>query len=211
MPVGGQLLDEQRARQCGHGVARGVERRLRKRREQRRHLRVAPQRGGVERHRRAGLALAPRHRLDLDVAGDAVRARPARDRRERGQRLARVFRRVPAPRVEPRQLAPRQRVGAAAAARRALERRVVQQERQVVGRELDVELDHPVAVRMADAHRRQRVLGRELAGAAMRDEARIRPVTDNRGGHLSARPAARRALSAPLGGGERSEHRGLSS
>src|SRR4029079_17862679 len=30
-------------------------------------------------------------------------------------------------------------------------------------------------------------------------------------GHLSARPAARRALSAPLGGGERGEHRGPSS
>ncbi len=67
------------------------------------------------------------------------------------------------------------RVGAAAAARRALERRVVQQERHVVRGELDVELDHPVAVRVADAHRRQRVLRRELAGAAVRDEAGIGP------------------------------------
>ena len=45
----------------------------------------------------------------------------------------------------------------------------------VVGGELHVELDHPVAVRVADAHRRQRVLGRELAGAAVRDQPRVRP------------------------------------
>ena len=140
---------------------------------------------GIERDRRAGLALASGRRLDLDVARDAMRARPAGDRGERRQRLAGVLRRVPAAGVEARQLAPRQRVGAAAAARRALERRVVQQERHVVGGELHVELDHPIAVRVPDAHRGQRVLGRELAGAAMGDEPRIRPVLRDVGRHVS--------------------------
>ncbi len=69
----------------------------------------------VECHRRAGFALAAARRLDLDVDGDVVRAAPAGDGGERGQRLAGVRGRMPAPRVELRQLAPRQRVGAAAA------------------------------------------------------------------------------------------------
>jgi predicted O-linked N-acetylglucosamine transferase (SPINDLY family) len=178
-PIGGQLVDEERAGQRGHGVARGLERRLRKRRQQRRRLRVAPQRGGVERHCGARLAFAAGRGLDLDVAEDAVRTRPARDRGERRQRFAGVFRRVPAAGVEPRQFAPRQRVGAPATARRTLERRIVQQERQVVRRELHVELDHPIAMGMANAHRSERVLGRELAGAPVRHEARERPIPDD--------------------------------
>ena len=50
---------------------------------------------------------------------DAVGLRPAGDRRQRGQRLARVLGGVPAAGVEARQLAPRQPVGAAAPADRA--------------------------------------------------------------------------------------------
>lgn len=55
---------------------------------------------GVERHGRAGLALPAGRGLDLDVERDAVRTAVARDRRERGQHLAGVRRRVPAARVE---------------------------------------------------------------------------------------------------------------
>ena len=176
-PVGGQLVEQQRARQ------RRAPRRARASSDTSENDDSS---GGTSASRhsaaassataRAGLALAAGRRLDLALQNDAVRARPARDRRERRQHLARVLRRMPAAGVEPRQLAPRQRIGAAAAAGRALERRVVQQERDVVGGELHVELDHRVAVRVADAHRRQRVLGRELAGAAVRAQARIGPV-----------------------------------
>ena len=189
-PVGGNVVDQERPRQRGRGIARRVEGRLRERRQERRHLRIAPQRGGVERDRRAGLAFAAGHRLDLDVAEDAVGARPAGDRGQRGQRLAGILRGMPAPGVEPRQFAPRQRVGAPATARRPLERRIVQQEGQVVGRELHVELDHAVAVRVADPHGGQRVLGRELAGAAMRDEPRVRPIPRDIGGHRRTAPAS---------------------
>ena len=70
---------------------------------------------------------------------------------------------MPAPGVEPRELAPRQRIGASGAVRRAVERRVVQQERDAVGGELHVDLGHPVAVRVAEPQRRERVLRRELA------------------------------------------------
>ena len=79
-----------------------------------------------------------------------------------------------------RQLAPRQRVGAPLAIGRAIERVVVQQECDAVGRQLDVELRHAVAVRVAEAKRGQRVLGRELAGAAMRAELRIGPGRQGR-------------------------------
>jgi ABC-type sugar transport system ATPase subunit len=55
------------------------------------------------------------------------------------------------------------------------QRRVVHQEGHAVGRELHVALDHAVAVLRAEAERRQRVLRRQLAGAAVRDPARIGP------------------------------------
>ena len=57
-------------------------------------------------------------------------------------------------------------------------------------RQLHVALEHAVAVRGAEAERGQRVLGRQLAGAAVRDPARVRPV--------AARHGSRHALRMPL-------------
>src|SRR2546430_7809516 len=119
--------------------------------------------------------LTSRHGLDLDVARDAVRDRPARNSRERRQRFAGKGRGMPGAGIELGELCPGKRVGAAAAVGRAVECVVVQQERHAVAGELDIELDHSVAVRLADAHRRERVLRRELPGAAMRRVAWIRP------------------------------------
>jgi hypothetical protein len=45
----------------------------------------------------------------------------------------------------------------------------MQQERHVVRGELHVELDHAVTVRVADAHRGQRVFRRDCARPAVRD------------------------------------------
>ena len=158
------------------GIARGLERRPRRTTT----AAAAPRRRATARASSATAAPVSRSRPGVGLisilhATPCARAQRAIDASV-GSGSPAYFGRMPAAGVEPRQLAPRQRVGAAAAARRALERRVVQQERDVVGGELHVELDHPVAVRVADAHRGQRVLGRELAGAAVRDEARIRPV-----------------------------------
>src|SRR6185369_590809 len=79
--------------------------------------------------------------------------------------------------------------GRTAARRRALERRVVEEERNAVGRQLDVALESAEAVRGADAKRRKRVFGCELAGAAVRDPARVRPGR----GHGAALIASGRA------------------
>ena len=52
----------------------------------------------------------------------------------------------------------------------------MQQERDAVGGKLHVELGHPVALRVPETQRRERVLGRELAGAAVGTQRRIGPV-----------------------------------
>ena len=52
---------------AGTASRAAVERLLGKRRQQRRHVRIAPQRRGVERDGGAGFALAPGRRLDLEL------------------------------------------------------------------------------------------------------------------------------------------------
>ena len=94
-----------------------------------------------------------------------IKSMPGRERR---QHLSGVLGRMPAAGIETRQFPPRKRIGATAAAGGALERGVVQEKRHVVGGELHVELHHAVAVRVPHPHRGERVLGRQLAGAAMR-------------------------------------------
>src|SRR4029077_621654 len=94
------------------------------------------------------------------------------------------------------ELRPGERVGAAGAVRRAVERIVVEQKRHAVRRQLDVELDHSVTVSVAGAHRRERVLRRNLAGAAMRHAARIRPGPHAIRAPLSASKRATRAGTA---------------
>ncbi len=64
-----------------------------------------------------------------------------------------------------------------------VERRVVQQKRNVVGCELDVEFDHAVTMRMTDAHRGQRVLRSKRTGATMRHEPWIGPDAGDGLGH----------------------------
>ena len=98
------------------------------------------------------------------------------DRFEARDRLAGEGAAVPAPGVEARQLAPGALAGDAARRRRALQRVVVEQERHAVGAELDVALEGAVAVARADAKRGQRVLRRQLAGAAVGDPQRVGPV-----------------------------------
>ena len=114
-PVVGPVFAEPRAGKLGRRLAGGVERRFGKRRQQRSLRAARPQRRGVERDRGAGFALAAARGLDLDVDVDAVRAAPAPPR-PRALRAAR--RHTPAnasvPASSQRQLAPRQRVGAAA-------------------------------------------------------------------------------------------------
>jgi hypothetical protein len=91
---------------------------------------------------------------------------------------------MPAAGVEPGQLAPAHAGHAAAAVGGALDHGVMHQHRDAVARELGVELEHPVTVVETCAHRGQRVLGREQARAAMRDEGPIRPVVETDVQHL---------------------------
>jgi hypothetical protein len=82
---------------------------------------------------------------------------------------------MPTAGIELRELAPRESVGSSVAARRAVERIVMQQERDAVGRQLHIDFGHSITMRIAEAQRRQRVFGRALAGAPMCCQARIRP------------------------------------
>ena len=175
LPIVRELIGEQRARQRGCCKCGGFEGDRGKRRQQRWHGCAGPQRGCIERNGGAGFAFAAGRGLDLDVERDVLRDAEARDGGEGGRRLAGVGRRMPAAGVELRQLAPRVRIGATVSVRRAIERRVVQQERDAVGGELDVDLRHPIAVRMTEAKRCEGVLGREFARAAVRAERRVCP------------------------------------
>ena len=172
-------------RQRGCGLAGAFERGRLERREQRWRRRVRPERRGHRRDDAPRLALVARRRLDLDVEREVVAQAIGGDRGEARQRLACERGAVPAAGVEARELAPRQRRRRPVARRRALQRRVVQQERHAVGGELHVALEGAVAVRRADPKRRQRVLGRELAGAAVRDPARKGPVTTRSRDHAT--------------------------
>src|SRR5271170_5164333 len=83
---------------------------------------------------------------------------------------------MPTAGVELGELRPGQRIGPARAVGGAVQRVIVEQEWHPVCGQLDVKLDHAIAVRIALTHRRERVLRRELPAAAMGDVARIRPV-----------------------------------
>src|SRR5579884_1953544 len=82
-----------------------------------------------------------------------------------------------------------------AAAGRALEPGIVQQDRLVVGGQADVELDPAAAERVRPRERRERVLGSARGGAAMTDDRRQSGVGRHRApGGMTTR-APRRALS----------------
>jgi len=76
----------------------------------------------------------PGRGLDLDVEREVVAQAEAGDRREARHRLAGIAPIVPGTRVEPRQLVPRQRRSGPVARGRALQRRVVKEEGNAVGR-----------------------------------------------------------------------------
>ena len=134
-------------------------------------------------HHLAGAPFHARCRLHLDVQRMAIRQAVAADVLQRRQGLAGIDPAVPAAGVQLRQFAPP--IVAADHARGPaehlariggpLQRRVVQQERHAVGRQLDVAFEHPVAVAGADPERSQRVFRRQLAGAAVGNPAGIRP------------------------------------
>jgi hypothetical protein len=128
LPVGGTASSSS-ARGISATASRAASSgRFGERRKQRRRLRVAPQRRRIERDGGTRFPLAARRRLDLDIAVDAVRARPPRDRREGGSGSPAYCAEChpPASNRDSSRQAMRRR---AATARRALERRVVEQER----------------------------------------------------------------------------------
>ncbi len=174
-PIGRHGVQQQRPRQAGRRPGRGRQRALGKRGQHRRHRGVCPQGLRFERDGSAGLALAARTRLDLDVGEAAVGKQPARDPRQGRHALAGVCRRMPASGIQPREFAQGQRGHAAAAIGGAIDHRIVHQDQRAIGRQLHVELEHPVTEAGAMADRGQRVLGRELAGAAMRPVGGIGP------------------------------------
>ena len=98
-PVRRHLLGQPRARQLRHRLAGGGERVLGERRQQRRLRRRRAHSAFASSAIAAPVSrLAARRGLDLDVQQHVVGAAPARDGRERGQRLAGVRGRVPATR-----------------------------------------------------------------------------------------------------------------
>ena len=174
-PGAAQRVEQERARQIGSGVARALERVGTKRAEQRWRRRAGPERGSGGADHATGLVVGARRSLDLDVEREAVAQAERGDGGEARGRLAGKARAVPAAGVEARQRAPRQRRRRAASRGRSLaaSRRGAGTGRR--RRELHVAFERAIAVRRADAKRRQRVLWRELAGAAMRDPARVGP------------------------------------
>ena len=61
---------------------------------------------------------------------------------------------------------------------------VVHQKRHAIGAEFDVAFKHPVAVLRAQAKSRQRVFGRQFAGATVCDPARVGPGRQVGGGDV---------------------------
>src|SRR5262249_1901070 len=131
---------------------------------------------GLLRHGRSRLTLEAGRGLDLDVRHVAVGQQLLRDGLERRQALALERRGVPGAGIEGRELLPREIARAPLPAGGALQRRVVQQHRHVILRELHVELVRAEAQGLAELHRGERVLGSERSAAAMGEELRIGPV-----------------------------------
>ena len=109
-PIGRELVEQQRARQLRHRLARGSQRIFGKRRQQRRHGGAGPQCAGIQRNRRAGAPLRAWHRLDLDIGKEVVGAKVARDGCQRGHRLAGVGGAVPTACIQLRDLTERERI-----------------------------------------------------------------------------------------------------
>src|SRR5260221_7446154 len=82
---------------------------------------------------------------------------------------------MPVTRIECAKFLPGVRARPAGAARGAIERRIVQQERHLVLRELYVDFVKAEAERLTHSDRGERVLRRVAAAAAVRDDARIGP------------------------------------
>ena len=191
----------QPARRLSSSRARGMRRRRGLRGGERGRLERAEAAAAARRGARAGVACSattrpvsaslPGRRLDLDVERVAVLQAERGDAFERGRRLAGEGAAVPRAGVEPRQLAPGEVGGAAVAAGGALQGGVVEQEGHAVGGELDVAFEGAIAVARAEAERGERVLGRQLAGAAVRDPARDRARA------TSSRPQPLRRRRAP--------------
>jgi hypothetical protein len=133
--------------------------------EARRHAKIrCPLRHGL-----ASGSLVTLGGLDLDVGPEPQFAAQARGLLERWNGLA-------VSRVQPREYGVRSAGDAATAVRRALERLVVNQHRRAVAREHDVELDALEPERRAEPDCAQRVLRRERAAAAVREDLRTRPA-----------------------------------
>jgi len=166
------------------------QRRLRKRRQQHLVLLPRPQLHHRAGHQPAGLLLAPRTRLDLDIRPQPVLATVGRDGRKIRQRLAGKCRRQPAAGIQAHQFAPRLQPRRAVAVGGAVEIIVVQQIGVVVGRQLHIELDGAVTMLDRTAHTGQGVFGGEPATATVRDQARKRPGRVHR--HLHSIPPGQR-------------------
>ena len=147
-PAGAQRVEQQGARQRGAASRAASSASGRNEAQQRR-------RGPHRPRERAALSATPRpvsrSRPGVGLISmfniTPLAPAPPGGRRESRQGLPGVRSRVPRTGVEPRQGAPVERVGAAAATGRAFERRVVQQEGDAVGGQLGVALDHAKAAR----------------------------------------------------------------
>ena len=184
-PARPQRVEQLRARQVGRAFAGALQRLGPERAEQRRHCGALPEPGCFGGNHPAGVFFQPRGRFDFDVQRMAVVQAEPRNRFQRRHRLTGECAAVPGAGVQARQVPPIALARDARSGRGALERRVVQQERHAVGAELHVAFEGSVAVRCADAKSRQRVLGRQFAGAAMGNPQRVGP-----GRHVRSRCAA---------------------
>ena len=123
-----------------------------------------------------GDLVPPRAGFDFDVGGDTILCAARGGLGERRQARTGELRAEPGAGIERGQLVPRVFSSGAMTVGRAFQCVVVQQKELVVSGELGVELDHAVAVAHACVETGQRVLRRQRAAAAMRNQPRIRPV-----------------------------------
>src|SRR5713226_5286607 len=174
-PIRLDPVGEKPAIELRRGRARGLERGPLKGREQRRGRGAAPQ---LQRELRGGgarFALESLSRLDLDVGPQAELDAQLPGLLERGHALAAVFGAEPGAGVQARE--PRVRRGGHGAppVGGALERLVVDQQRDLVGRKHDVELDAAETRCGGLAKARQGVLRRKRAAAAVSHHSWMRP------------------------------------
>mmetsp|Transcript_50955 Transcript_50955/g.119454 ORF Transcript_50955/g.119454 Transcript_50955/m.119454 type:complete len:237 (-) Transcript_50955:608-1318(-) len=169
-----QTVQQQRAGQARFGIPGGRQG-LGFEAAQERRQRAGPQPCRRVGHGSAGARLLARAGLDLDIEHAGIGLAEAGDLGEPWQGFGREGRAVPATGVERGEIGPVDACGRPAAAGGALQRVVMQQKGFAVPAQLDITFEGSKAETRAHAEGGQRVLGGELASAAMRQPQRVGP------------------------------------